>query len=161
MASLVSSYAELYSNVNAKLEIAIDATLEILLIQLQNIIDEEVYGWRSTSSNPWEIYRTGQFLDSWQRTKSITVGNLTQGEISQAIEVMQQFFVNNVEVHEDREDLANIIMTGNGYKLSDNVPARDFWSPFKIYIVQNLSDIFYKQCMLVGLPLIKVGYSFK
>lgn len=157
MSKVISSFAELYTNVNSKIMLAMDETLNILLVELQNIIDEEVYGWHSTSNNPWEIYRTGQFLDSWQVTKPIVVGNMIQGEISQAIEVMQQFFVNSVEVHEDRDNLANIIMTGDGYNLSDNVPPRDFWNPWILYINQNLSTIFYQQCQIVGLPLVKVG----
>lgn len=159
MSKVISSFSQLYTEINGKLEIAIDNTLEILLVELKNIIDSEVYGWKSTAENPWEIYRTGQFLDSWQTTKSVAIGKMVQGEISQAIDVMQQFFVNGVEVHEDRENLATIIMSGEGYKLSDNVPKRDFWNPWILYIEKNLDTIFLYQCRALGLPLVKVGYT--
>lgn len=157
--------------VNEKLSIALDNTMDRLLIELQNIIEKEVYGWISPSEFPWSMdslgrgdvgvrtgQRTGQFLDSWESKKSVMIGNILQGEISQAIDIMQQFFNDdNIEVHKDRDNLANIISSGKGYNFGQCFEPRDFWSEFKSYVTLNLFNIFEQECLALGLPMQKVG----
>lgn len=147
---------QLQQAMNLKLSIVLDNTLDILLKELQRLIEEEVYGWHSNANNPWEIHRTHQFYDSWEKTKLVAIGNMVQGEIGQSFDVMKQFFIGDVEVHEDRETLADIIMSGEGYNFG-NAPKRDFWTPFIVYVNQQIEDIIYKECLKVGLSLERVS----
>lgn len=148
------SLAQLEAMVNASLVIALDKTMDRLLIELQNIIEKTVYDWESPSSIPWSINRTGQFLDSWQVVSSQIVGLMVQSEINQAIDVMKQFFIGDKEVHEDRENLAEIINSGVGYNFGQAEGVeRDFWNQFETYVETNLFRIFKEECMSVGLPI--------
>lgn len=168
MASLVSSYAELYSNVNAKLEIAIRETSKDLLKELQNIIIREVYSRPSPTGDNWNG-RTYEFLESWNRSEPILVGNMVSAIISQ-----DGFDFN---WHNERDKWSH----GNGWEeLSVNaldeiindglresnfnfpaIEARPYFDMFKIYVAENIDRIFMSKCAVLGLPLIKVGYSFK
>lgn len=150
----VTNVAQFEAVVTAKLMQAMDMTMEILLSELKRIIDNIVYGWESPATEPWKPNRTGQFLDSWQKVKSEVIGGMVVGEINQAIEVMQQFFIGNTEVHGDRDNLAEIIEYGEGYNFGEaEGMERPYWETFRIYVIQNLSKIFASQCLFVGLEM--------
>lgn len=156
---------ELY--VTIKLGQALDNTLEVVLTELKKIIEEKVYGWQSPSELPWGGFgggltsgnRTGQFYDSWQKVKPIMVGNLIQGEINQAIEVMQVFMIGDPQkpTHIDREELADIINTGDGYDFGKlKGVARPYWDIFTMWLAQNLHNVFFMECLKLGIPIQKV-----
>lgn len=151
---MVGNAIELQALFNAKLMVALDKTMERLLIELQNLIQSEVYGWESSSFNPWSINRTGQFLDSWQTVKPVMLGSLIQGEINQAIEKMEQFMIGNEMVHEDRDNLAEILNTGDGYNfgMSNGIP-KPYFDKWIQYVNENLETIFMEECIQVKLPI--------
>ena len=146
-------------DIEAKMDVALDNTLERLLQELQLIIDRTVYGWQSPSSSPWGWGETGgnrthEFYESWQRTKPQLLGNLLQGEIYQAVELMTYNFKGGHPIHEDRENLADIIETGQGYNFGQAEGiGREFWSEFEMYCNLNLHNIFLQECGKVGLNL--------
>lgn len=160
-----NNYIQFEAFVGARLSLALDNTLDRLLIELQNIIESTVYGTISPSARPWGVdsdgtvgltsgNRTGQFYDSWQSSKSVVLGNLIEGEISQAMDVMQQFMVGGRMVHEDGSNLANIIESGLGYNFGQMEGiGREFWSEFTTFCLTNLENIFVQECAKVGLPL--------
>jgi len=159
VANSFSTIAELEASINLRMEIALDNTLERLLQELQLIIDRVVYGWQSPSSNPWGWgenggNRTHEFYESWQRTKPIMLGNLLEGEIYQAIELMNFTKMNGGYAHEDAENLANIIETGDGYNFGQaEGMGREFWNEFEQFCVVNIESIFKSECIKVGLPV--------
>ena len=56
--------------------------------------------------------------------------------------------------HEDRDDLANIIETGNGYNFGQAEGiGREFWSEFEMYCNLNLESIWLQECAKAGLNL--------
>lgn len=160
--------AQLEALINTQLMVALDNTMDRLLIELQNIIESEVYGWESPSEYPWSMdslgrgnigitsgQRTGEFLESWQTHKSKLLGLMAEAEISQAIDVMNQIFSGGHMVHEDRENLAGIINSGSGYNFGQCYVARPYWDKFIIYVTLNLSNIFESECIKLGLPITK------
>ena len=155
------------NDMELKLSVALDNTLERLLQELQYTIDDVVYGWQSPSSNPWGYgenggNRTHQFYDSWQKSSPMIIGNLIQGEIYQAVEIMQQIFSGGQPVHIDRDELAEIINTGDGYNFgeADGVQ-RPLWDIFEAYCNENLENIFYQECIKLGLPIQPVSGVFR
>ena len=147
------NFIQLQFALNNKIALALDNTMGRLLTELQNIIEEVVYGWKSPSSNPWSPNRTGQFLDSWQKSYPTLIGNIMTGEISQAIEIMKQDMIGNIMVHQDRDNLADIIESGDGYEFGSCTEERDYWNPFMKYVDENLEDIFFEECIKLNLPL--------
>ena len=88
--------------------------------------------------------RTHEFYESWQRTKPIMLGNLLEGEIYQAIELMNFTKMSGGYAHENAENLANIIETGNGYNFGQaEGMGREFWNEFEQFCVVNLEKDFY------------------
>lgn len=167
MAKVFNNWIQMQADIEAKMSIALDNTLERLLQELQLIVDRVVYGWQSPSMSPWGWgedggNRTHEFYDSWQRTKPQLMGNLIQGEIYQAVELMTYAISGGGYVHQDREDLANIIETGQGYNFgqAEGVP-REFWSEFEQFVMLNLERIWLQECALVGLNLVpSIGATF-
>lgn len=153
------NWIQLQLDIELKLSEALDNTLERLLNQLQLIIDEVVYGWQSPSTNPWGWgenggNRTHEFYESWQKSKPIVLDNLIQGEIYQAVEMMVYGISGGQYVHQDREDLANIIETGDGYNFGQaEGVSRNFWSQFEMYCELNIQKIFMEECLKLGLPI--------
>ena len=167
MANSFSTMAELEASINSRMSIALDNTLERLLQELQLIVDRVVYGWRSPSMSPWGWgkdggNRTHEFYDSWQRTKPQLMGNLIQGEIYQAVELMTYTISGGRYVHQDREDLANIIETGKGYNFGQaEGVGRKFWSEFEQFVMLNLERIWLQESAKVGLNLTpSIGATF-
>ena len=170
MAKQFKSLIELESYMNLRFAEALDNTMERLLIKLRELIDENVYGWESPADKPWGLfdnqdlsrtsgYRTGEFYDSWQRSKSVITGKMISGEISQATEMLHQYFRGGHIVHEDVEDLASIIENRGLYNFgyADGVD-RSYWQPFREYCELNLEKIWVEECVKLGLP-ISMGIS--
>ena len=165
MAKIFNTYNDMNLYVIERLALALDNTLERLLIELKNIIEEEVYGFESPSARPWGTdydgsvgltsgNRTGQFYESWQTNKAMLVGNMIEGEIGQSLGMMQQFMIGNRMVHEDADNLASIIESGQGYNFGQ-CGSRQYWSIFTEYCLLSLNKIFIEECLKVGLPLQK------
>ena len=165
MAKTFKSLIELEAYMNLRFAEALDNTMERLLIKLRELIDENVYGWESPAMQPWGLFhgetlsrtsgqRTGEFYDSWQRSKSVIMGNMITGEISQAVEMLHQYFRGGHIVHEDADELAGIIENRGLYNFgyADGVD-RDYWSPFKEYVELNLEKIWVEECVKLGLPI--------
>jgi len=150
-----NNFIQLQFALNNQIALALDNTMGRLLTELQNIIEDVVYGWESPSANPWSVNRTGQFLDSWQKEYPTLIGNIMTGEINQAMEIMKQFAIGSVQVHGDRENLADIIETGDGYTFGECDESRDFWNPFIQYVDENLENIFFEECIKLDLPLMR------
>lgn len=163
-----NSYIQYEAFVGARLSLALDNTLDRLLIELQNIIESTVYGWKSPNSRPWGAdmvgdvgltsgHRTGQFYESWQANKSIIVGNMVVGEINQAIDVMQEMMLGGVLVHEDADNLAGIINSGVGYNFGQaEGVSRDYWNQWMTFVVANLDGILMEECAKLGVELQRV-----
>lgn len=163
----VSSYLELYTNVNAKLEKAINETARILLKELQDIIIRDVYSRPSPTGENWNG-RTQQFLESWNKSESALVGNMVQSVIS------QDGF--NFTWNNERDKWSH----GNGWGAIDTalldgiindgldesnfnfpaIEARPYWDNFKQYVAENVDKIFMEQCIKFKLPVVKAGYKF-
>lgn len=166
LSKVISSFSQLYTEINGKLEFAIDRTINILLKELQQIITRDVYSRPSPSGENWHG-RTYEFLESWNASQPMIVGNVVQSIISQD---GYDFSWNN-----QRDEWSH----GNGWQelainsldeiinngLSDSnfnfpaIEARPYWDDFRIYCEENIDKIFMTQCKMLGLPLIKVGYK--
>lgn len=152
----------LYSN-EQQLNLAISKTLvnivnevtEIFLNQLEQIIDNVVYSYSAT----WE-YRTGQFKDSWEKTRAELIGNVAQATIYDNSSKMTT--VNELWIHGNPwssltgNAMASIIE--NGLSTSNfNFPAiepRPFWSEFEKWADQNFERIFVQSCKRYGLNIV-------
>jgi hypothetical protein len=136
---------------------ALDLTMEEFLASLKDWIDADVYSWVSPSLNPWSLYRTFQFKDSWEKTKSEIIGSIVESEIFQNISVMQQFNsgdYGNILVHEDAENLAEIINSGNDYNFGyAEGNSRTYWDDFKKEVDAKLDITFINNCRKLGVDI--------
>jgi hypothetical protein len=148
--------------ITEKLNIALDNTMEVLLNKLKDYIYDDVYMVESISDNPWwydknnayGLNRTGEFMESWEKTKATLLGDGSFCEISQVLSSMKQTILGGNIAHKDREDLAKIIETGSGYNFGQmEGTARPFWKDFMIYVDENIDSIFISECKKVGLNL--------
>src|SRR5574344_3092875 len=151
---LLNNIIESTNYFNSIFQQALDLTMQELLDILKEWIDVDVYAWTSPSKNPWSPYRTFQFSDSWEKTKSEIIGSLVESEIFQNENVMKQFYsgrYNNVLVHEDSDNLAEIINSGNDYNFgyAEGKP-RPFWDDFKKEVDIKLDIIFINNCRKLG-----------
>ena len=166
MATVISSLAELYTNVNARLESALRDTMRDLLKELQDIIMREVYSYPISGEN-WDN-RTYEFLESWNTSEPIIVGNMVQSVLSQDGFNFTWNSERDMWSHGNgwSQPLVNYlddIINGGLSESNFNFPAieeRPYWDMFKIYVAENINMIFYKNCQKNGLPLIKLGYNF-
>jgi hypothetical protein len=141
---------------------ALDLTMETALNKLKSIIQKNVY--EDYSDIPWAKmgYRTGQFKESWEKTKAEIKGAFSECEISQDIPTMIFDTIHtswgDVNVHEDADNLAEIIETGNGYNFGsmDGI-SRDFWNEFEQWCDSHIEDEFYKSCKIIGLPITSIA----
>lgn len=137
---------------------ALERTMEELLDKLYKIIDKDVYGWQSRSSDPWESNRTFQFRDSWERRKTQETKSLIKSEISQRITTMGLKTINGVKIHQDRNNLAQIINDNlfDNYQFGDvspSNPKEPFWDEFEAYCKVNFETTFEKHCRDLGLDI--------
>ena len=166
MSTVISSLAELYTNVNARLESALRDTMKELLKELQDIIMREVYS-RPISGENWDN-RTYEFLESWNTSEPIMVGDMVQSVLSQDGFNFTWNGERGMWSHGNgwSQPLVNYLddIINNGLSESNfNFPAieeRPYWDMFKIYVEENVNMIFYKNCKKYGLPIMKIGYNF-
>ena len=155
--ALLNNDIEVTKYFNQIFQQALDLTMEEFLTTLKDWIDVDVYAWVSPSSNPWSPYRTFQFKDSWEKTKAEIIGSMVESEIFQNISVMQQFYDGdrgNILVHEDAENLAEIINSGNDYNFghAEGEP-RPYWDDFKKEVDAKLDVTFIKNCRKLGIDI--------
>jgi len=147
---------------------ALDNTLDKLLKKLKELIQDDVYNWKSESDDPWGLrsgqtlgltsgMRTGEFYDSWEKMKLILTGGYVTGQISESLDVMHQV---GWRVHENRDELAEIINSGNGYNFGQ-CEARPYWTDWISWVELNIEAIFYKECVDVGLPLQNMSWGIQ
>jgi len=145
--------------VNAKIEQALRKTMEILLVKLKEIIMEEVYSYNSSNEN-WNN-RTYEFLNSWNTSEPVFIGNVLSSVLSQDGFEFSWNDQRDMWSHGNglyplfTEFLDDIINDGLG-ESNFNFPAiepRPYWTRFEAYCDLNVLSIFATQCALVGLPL--------
>ncbi len=136
---------------------ALNLTMEELLNSLKEWIDVEVYDWMSPSKKPWRPYRTFQFKDSWEVTKSEIINTMIESKLFQNINIMQQFYSgddNKILVHKDAENLAEIINSGNDYNFGyAEGESRPYWDDFIKEVDMKLDSIFIKNCKKLGVDI--------
>jgi len=164
------------TSIMPSLQKAMDNTAEELLNALMKIIEDVVYSYHSPTNdwtNGWDgdYGRTGQFKESWEKSKSIIAGNIIKTEIMQNITQnfleYQEPFSHGSEYKggeisaENLDDIINNGLRDTGIGFPEMQP-RPFWADFEKYVDTNLDDIFVRNCMGVGLLVNKglVGYSF-
>lgn len=167
MSTTINSFAELFNITNAKLELVVRDTIQDLLKELQNIIIREVYSYPISGEN-WDN-RTYEFLESWNASEPMLVGNLVQAVISQ--DGFNFTWVSDRGMWSHGNGLNSIFteflddIINDGLDESNfNFPAidaRPYWSMFKIFVAENVNLLFIKNCQKHGLPLMnKISYKF-
>lgn len=151
---LLNNNAQTTKYFNSIFQQALDLTMEELLNNLKEWIDADVYSWWSNSEQPWDINRTFQFKDSWKSTKSEIINNIINSTIEQDISVMKKIKIGGHIVHEDAENLSEIINSGNGYNFgqAEGEP-RPFWNDFIKEVDMKLDSIFIKNCKKLGVDI--------
>jgi hypothetical protein len=147
----LQNWVDLNAKLNFYVKKALDLTTEELLDILEDYIQKDVYDMHSK----WEASgkRTGEFKKSWERTKAQqTATNIIESQIYQNISAMR---IDSAQmIHIDRDSLSQIINSGIGYRFGDfEGTARPFWDDFLNYVNTNLTSIFEKNCLAVGLPI--------
>lgn len=150
---MVNSIEEFEIIVNQRIQEALDNTMQKLLDELINIVQVEVYN----AYTPLAYDRTGQFKDSWEKTKTQLQQNISSCEIFQNYSTMvwnpnatpfPQHGTTSRPLAEN--ELNNIIENGLG------IPnfKRPFWTKFEQYVESNIYRIFKEECEKVGLTSI-------
>ena len=134
------------NDVNIIIQQALDNTTSQLLERLKQIIQENVY---NSYQETWGG-RTGQFKESWISDMANVIGDIVETHIFQDINIMD--IDESIKSHIQREYLAEIIESGEGYNFGD-APARPYWSIFLDYVDNNLDTIFIMNCKLLGLDV--------
>ena len=143
------------SLINSKVQSALNKVVDICLIKLEEIIQTNVYdgyngGWAQAGM------RTGQFKKSWQKTVAKIVGNLIEAEIYEDINIMvtdsENFIHTDLNGEDDREDIAEVIESGNGYNFGERegIPAH-YWQDFMIWVNSNATNLFKTALIEQGL----------
>lgn len=146
--------AELNAIVMADISVALEMTMNELLTKLQDYIQSDVYDVHSDSDRPWEINRTDEFKDSWERSNVVVSGSTATSQIFENTSIMQQVMKGGHIVHEDAETLAEIINSGHGYNFGQmEGTARPYWDNFVNYVESNLNEIFMKYCKQQGVSI--------
>lgn len=142
----------------ADLDKAVKSVAEILLNELKNIIEQEVYTYDETWGG-----RTLEFKDSWEHK---TVDILEQ-EIYQNIDTMKwssEDWKHGNKWKSLKEKgilLSDIIENGrdNSAFGFPAIQARPFWSTFLQYVDNNLGGIFINECSKLGLIVSRGDFS--
>lgn len=159
-----STYSELNSNLGNALQMALDATAKIALNELLNLIESDVYSYHDswTNGSSGDYGRTGEWKNTWDRTKASLTSTLNgaeaTAEIGQMVNlVWHQPFSHGSIVEQEAismENLNTIINEG----LRDtgiNFPAmsaRPFWDDFQKWCSSNLVAVFKSECAKQGVP---------
>ena len=146
--------------INQMVQKAIEGTIEILLDELYDIIEKDVYSYQ-TNTDPNGNYsgRTGEFKESWKSTKAEIIGNYVSATISQNFDVFS--IINSEWQHSDPWSslMPNVLNQIIEDGLSDSnfgfpaIQSRPFWSGFEKYVQSNIGNIFIAQCNKVGLQI--------
>ena len=124
--------------------------------ELKDRIEEEVYnayiGWWAESG-----YRTYEFLESFitDDVDFHNLGNLT--EISEEIfhdPTLMTVHSGFPPIHVQRDRLAEIIESGDGYNMSDKVPPRLFWDAWISWCMVEIPKRFRRKCYSKGLYIV-------
>lgn len=115
------------------LQSAMRDTMNEMLEVLRDFIMSDVYSYQGAWAEMG--YRTYEFLDSWE----VFQDNAGKWSIRQDLRKMPHHYG---LIHMDRQELAKIIETGNGYSLASNMEARPFWSDFQKYYHSHFREIY-------------------
>jgi hypothetical protein len=155
---LIKNPIEFQMVMNAKLPLVIKGVTDALLIELQNIIDEEVYSYQSNGS--WNG-RTGEFKESWDNSVAEMVGDWWESKIDN-----QSFnfewnnerdnwnFGNAYKPLESNDDFNEIIDNRQGGS-NFGFPAlkRPYWGRFLAFCETSIESIFRAECLKQGIPV--------
>lgn len=154
----INSQEQLDAYLRATLTKALENTMKITLDKLYKIIDKDVYGWVSRSSDPWAPNRTFQFRDSWEKSRVKETKTMLKASISQRITTMGLRTINGVKIHTDRKDLTEII-NSNDYDryqfgdVSPDNPKTPFWDEFEKYCEVTFEETFRQECKKLDLDI--------
>lgn len=129
----------------------VDEILDKMLDVLEQNIVDEVYG----GYTPIYYERTYEFGLAWKQEKSRIIGRQIGGEISfdpSALVVNESMYQ-----HTQAEKLAKLIY--NGYaptwdNATQNIPPRDYWSPFITEVNTNIKGWIRDAYLRKGIKLI-------
>jgi hypothetical protein len=158
---MINTYTQLNSNIGGALRQALDATTKVALDELLKLIEADVYSYPDswTNGSSGDLGRTGEWKDTWDRTKAVLTGNQVSAEIGQIIEVRwhQPFSHGSIIENEaiSNDNLSTIINEG----LRDTginfpaMPTRPFWDDFRKWCDNNLVAVFKAECAKQGVPM--------
>ena len=153
---------ELY--VGLKLKNALHNTLNVLLNELQNIIETTVYSY--SLNGEWQN-RTGQFKESWSVQQPYYVDgwyntisqdgfnyiyNGTSGQWSHGSPYSTPSGALNIN---SLNDIINDGLTESNFGFPA-IESRQFWNTFERYVNENLHNVFFMECLKLGIPIQKV-----
>lgn len=162
---MASSPTELSNQIGVALGQALDNTTKVALNELLRLIDEDVYSYPAvwTNGNYGDLGRTGEWRNTWDRTKavvsSVMGGSEATAQIGQMIELQWHQPFSHGSIVEDEaisnQNLSTIINeglrnTGIGFPA---MSARPFWSDFEKWCDSNLVSVFKAECAKLGLPI--------
>ena len=147
-----STSVECQTLLNSTIQSALDRTVDRLLDKLKEYIEEDVY----KSYTPFFYDTTGQFKDSWKKTKATIKGNIIESEIFENLSTLvfdsdkfqhgSNIFVENWGGSETNE-LAHIINDG---AIGDafgfpQLGARPFWDDFIEFCGAHFEEYFKEE----------------
>lgn len=140
---IITTYSQLENIINGKCQVALDKTMSRLLDELEGLIQTDVYDVPSIWDSVYDL-RTGQFKDSWEKTKAQIHDNMVEAEIFQNISAMQR--IDDPPIHVDGDKLAGIINSGIGYNFGQmEGRSRPFWNHFIQYCEREFGNIFQEE----------------
>lgn len=144
---------------NTKLPLVIKGVTDALLIELQNIIDENVYRYPNPNGS-WDG-RTGQFKESWENSVAEMVGGWWESKIdNQSFNFewnneRDKYSHGNMEKPLESNDDFNEIIDNRRGGSNFGFPAlkRHYWFEFLIFVDTSLESIFRAECIKQGIPV--------
>jgi len=147
---LINNEEQLKLVVTGLMERAMYITMNELLEELRDCIEDEVYG----IGEPKIYERTNEFYESWEMDKKIISKNIIEGSIFENLLTMHkdsskfQHVVDNLaEVL--NEGLANKWALGEGWWSQK----RPFWDKFIDYVDANIELLYIKNLAELGLTI--------
>lgn len=160
---VVSNSAQFQQLLNAQLAVALENTMEQLLIRLGEIIEEEVYSYQSDGE--WDN-RTGEFKKSWSASIPTMVSGWMQSTISNDTFAFtwdsDNWSHGNMWQSLTAIEMDNVINNRSGGS-NFGFPAlvRPFWSQFIMEANQTIHLIFAQECKKIGLNInFDIGTSY-
>ena len=159
MAKVFNNWIQMETEINAKMQIALNNTIERLLQKLKDIILDEVYSYPSPNGE-WDN-RTYQFLESWNAQLPYFANGWYQ-EISQD---GFDFLYNGDRgmwshgspyggalTAQALDDIINDGLSESNFNFPA-IESRAYWDMFQIYVDTSIHDVFLQECGKVGLNL--------